>query len=425
MKHIEKIKNTGGSASREQIEATLEPDRGEKLVREFEALGFKSKIVKLDGNPDFSEMIVLDRPVPAEKHVRIYRGVNYLCTSLLDQIPYAMRSECKEGTQWQRRDTPIRLTEVEEEVKNLAERPTYENLINYVEKVMPLLNLDEQRRMKETLKRVEDDVLIHGHSLRKSLIHMNYEHQGSFVPTSGITPYISASLDPKQAMGYGRGALMVIDLPLEAAEDNLNEEIAIRGRLNNDYITAILLRRADTFQLDNNTAGLETAIKKLNEFKPIPLYEEDELQEKRKEEAALKKAIDDDNKGGDIEAIKQKRVHYLLTACPEANFSTETIKTEAAEKGVDFYQLAQEKLYDFYEAEFNKIWEGKKQFRDRIYPTSYNQHGNFWREKINDDMILHMPKLIQSEKQMKAHLKEARREYKSRLKENSDQATIE
>lgn len=395
---IEKHRNDE-NPTREKVKNTLQLSKGQQLVQEFAELGTKSKLVELKDNPDFSEMIILDNPAPTQPVVRIYRGVKYLCTSLLDQIPYAMRSEHKEGESWKSGSTPIKIEEVQEEVQQLAERPTYENLLKYYEKVQDYLNEDEKWRMEDGLKEAEDDVLKHGHSLRKSLIHINNYHVGTHMPTSGITPYISASFDAREAMGYGGRAIMAIDLPIENIEDWFQGEVGIRGKLENQQVTAIFLRKKPTSS-DYNTKGFFQAIEKLNEIKPMPLIEEEDLEALRTEERFLKLAIDEDNKEKDILDIKNKRVRYLLNACPEANLNIEEIKTEAEEMGVDFYKLTQEKLFDFYEQEFNKIWGGKYPLKGRAYRKRFGT-GSIKREEMNDEMLSQMPELMKAEREFK------------------------
>ena len=155
--------------------------------------------------------------------------------SILTQVPYAMRSEGISGK-------PEILWYLRPEVEVLAQNPTYENLINYLNKVRPHLTPEEIRRFEESLTRIEDKIL-EGNPLRKELIWEQILHQGGLAD-SGITLYISASYDPYEALQYGRRVLMVIDIPLSEIEDfsSHSKECNIKGTLNRKYITAILIR---------------------------------------------------------------------------------------------------------------------------------------------------------------------------------------
>ncbi len=79
---------------KEDIKTYLEEKLSEELIKVFTEVGIKSKTVKIENNGEFSEAILLQKnEISTEKMVRIYRGINHLDASVLEQIPYAMRKE--------------------------------------------------------------------------------------------------------------------------------------------------------------------------------------------------------------------------------------------------------------------------------------------------------------------------------------------
>ena len=297
------------STDREAEQKLLNPEEATgtaaMLARELRDVGMEGKVLPIEDGDEFSEAIIFENreEVPGKK-VRIYRGINELDASIADQIPYGMRKETgmkKIGV----------LEEVRKEVERLAQNPTYENLLVYLDKVRPSLGANEQRRLDDDLAKIERGVLI-GYSVRTELIYRNIGHLGTFAE-SGITPYISASHDAYEASGYGNAGILVIDIPISEIESTFaGSELEIKGALDKKYISAVLLRnRGERKDEEETRAQLGAAFKQMDEFIDADLYGAEELQAAREKKLAESKAVDMEQWKIDVDAIRRKRVDEL------------------------------------------------------------------------------------------------------------------
>lgn len=275
------------------------------LLEVFEQAGIESRTIKIENGGEFSEVIILQKKeILTDKMVRIYRGINHLDSSVLEQIPYAMRTENATGK-------PTALDNVKKEVDNLAKNPTYENLLVYVDKVRQYLSTDETNRMVQELSEVEKNIL-KGYSTRKELIYQQYKHNGGW-GDRGIAPYISASFDPYEAATYGREGLIVIDIPLSEIDYLRADctEISIKGTLNKKYITAIFPRKRDYANNDKEKINqqIRQAIQKVYESARVPLYDNDEIHYEREKKVLEETKSDIEQQKKDMAIVKQK---YLM-----------------------------------------------------------------------------------------------------------------
>lgn len=358
----------------------------EKLSGIFEQAGIESKVVKIEDGGEFSEAIIFDKKeVSTEKLVRLYRGVGHLDTSVLEQIPYAMRTENGTGK-------PTTLESVRQEVDALAKNPTYENLTAYTDKVRSNLTPDEARRFDEDLKRIEDGIL-DGYSTRKELTMRQIEHGGGW-GESGISPYVSSSFDPYEAAGYGREGLIVMDVPLSQIEDFRADatEANIKGALDKKYITAILPRKREGEKAKEQVnQELYRALQKVYENAPAALYEDEELKAEREKIQAEQAELDKEQWKKDVEQVRQKRVGNLTRRFPEVKLGVQN----AAEQGTDVYTKAKRDIFDFYKARLEKIGRNGRNIEDYEYQESdYSERKKFDREKANDIMLLKLKALV-------------------------------
>lgn len=363
-------------------------NQAEKLSGIFEQAGVESKVVKIENGGEFSEAIIFDKKeVPTEKLVRLYRGVNHLDTSVLEQIPYAMRTESETGK-------PAALEQVRQEVDALAQNPTYENLMAYADKVRPNLKPDEARRFDADLARIEDGIL-GGYSTRKELVAKQIEHGGGYYGDSGISPYISSSFDPYEAAGYGNEGLIIMDVPLSQIEDFRADatEANIKGALDKKYITAILPRgRGGKREKEQLNQEIYRALQKVYEAAPAPLYAEEELRAEREQKLSREAQLDAEQWKKDVEMVRQKRVANLARRFREVKLETQN----ATEQGVDIYTKAKRDIFDFYKARLEKIGRNGRNIEDYEYQEQdYSERKKFDREKADDIMLLKLKVLVE------------------------------
>lgn len=121
------------------------------MSEELQKYSIDSRVIPIANAGGFTEAIVFPKKEgPTEKMVRVYRGINQLDASVLQQVPYAMRADSENSF-----GSGI-LESLRQEVNTLAMEPTYEHLLNYVNKVKPQLNETQRRRLEEDLREVED-----------------------------------------------------------------------------------------------------------------------------------------------------------------------------------------------------------------------------------------------------------------------------
>jgi hypothetical protein len=354
----------------------------EKLTNELGRLGIESRVIQTPNAGGLTEAVILPRKeIPTKKMIRVYRGVNQVDSSVLTQVPYAMRAEDEAG-----RGTTI-LEDVRQEVKLLAEQPTYEHLLSYVDKVRPHLNERELRWLEDDLRKIEDGVL-EGHNLRTELIYNQIGHNGGVVD-SGLSPYLSASYDPKEALGYtrGDGALLVIDVPISKVEDFSSDssETNIKGALKPEYITAVIPRSGR----DINEQDIKHAISSVSEAAGIFVYDATEAQRSRGEQIAANKENDKQQWQTDVEAVRQKRATALVTQFPELGLDMQVIQKTGSDTGTDIYTEARRRIFDFYADRFSKIGRGGRNVGEYDYQSdiSYGDRKPYDRNKITDEML--------------------------------------
>lgn len=355
---------------------------GNILMEDLKAVGIESRVIQIPNTSAFAEAVILLRKeIPTEKMVRVYRGVNEIGSSVLTQVPYAMRAEDETG-----RGTTI-LEDIKQEVESLADRPTYEHLLAYVDKIRPHLSERELRWLESDLRKIEDGVL-EGHSLRTELIYNQIGHNGG-VADSGLSPYLSASYNPKEALGYtrGDGALLVIDVPISKIEDfgSDSSETNIKGALKPEYITAVIPRNGK----DIGDQDIAQAIAGISETMDISVYDTAEDQKARGEQIATNKEKDKQQWQADAEAIRQKRTATLATQFPELDLDIQVLQKTASETGTDVYTETRRRIFDYYAERFSKIGRGGRNIGEYEYESdiSYGTRKSYDRDNITDEML--------------------------------------
>lgn len=378
-----------GEAQETQPEsATQEASKVENTAKIFEAAGIATKVVKAEEGGQFSDIIIVEREsLPTERQVRLYRGINHLDGSVLEQLPYALRVKDAEGNITAAED-------LRQDVTQLAENPTYENLKNYVDKMRPRLTDQELDTFNYELTQIQDGILS-GYSARQELVFGQIKHGGG-VGETGITPYVSATIDPYEAAKYGNEGLMIIDLPLSQFEA-MNREVSIKGILDSKYITAIVSRNRDasgtrdTFQHE-----VYSALEKVYEQAPGNLYNDTELEIAQQEKKAADAENDKSQWELDVALVRQERADALAEQFPEVDLSK-----LGAEKS-DVYKEAKTAIYDFYNERFTRLGQ-KMKLEDYDYQEDYSYRTKqFDRDSADDTMLLKLRAFVEHSEKRQA-----------------------
>jgi len=292
-----------------------------KLLKELSSKGFDGKVVPIVGGGEFTEAIIQTRnEALPEDTVRIYRGVHVTDSSILQQASYAMRFY-KDG------QAVLAGEDAKQAVANLADKPTYQNLLSYLESIHPYLSESGIGRREDDLKRIEDAVL-NGKSVRGALLNSQIMHT-SGLPDVGISPYISASWNAENACGWSKprtGALLVIDLPISQLEDIgvKWDETSIKTVLDPRYITAIIPRgNIDSYP---NGDSLRVALKTVDNATQIEVRDRLEVNVMRIKQFGERREQGRRWWKQDLKLVRQKRSAGLLRDFFELGHSLQTLK---------------------------------------------------------------------------------------------------
>ncbi len=197
----------------------------------------------IEGNTRYPNIIILEH-IEAEateysklENIQLFRAVNSIDESLLNQTPYAARSYNEAGEISADED-------LQDAVTTLAQEPTYSNAEQYFQ-LYETLHPEEGERIQEARQRLQKSIL-DGYSVRRTLQSEQIAHNGK-KPTLGIAPYIAAANEVAGAVGYGE-ALLVLTVPQDKIEpfSKGSTEFAIKGQLTLENIQAIIPKSYDT-----------------------------------------------------------------------------------------------------------------------------------------------------------------------------------
>jgi len=340
----------------------------------------------------FPEIRVLrDTPATAEKTVRVYRGVSDTRLMERDQVPYAMRTEYGGGS------IGI-LKDVEEEVAALAENPGYATLTAYKKKVEGKLNPAEAQRLRDDIAEIEDAIL-NGENARDLLVHMQIRHGGGNA-TSGLTPYVSATLDPREAADYGKAGVIAMDIPLSMLSESSADgtEVRLNGVIGSEYITAIIPRNPNAAEAADSEVDIARAVESLPSLENQ--YSQEELQQARQEKIAATAERDVSSHQKDVEQIWRNRIDAISAiAPPELAAHIQVVEAQARELGANPYEAAKSYVYDSAEARLEQI----SQETGRSYEIdtfSYvdprtKRRGTYTKEALDDAMVKRLMRTVQ------------------------------
>jgi hypothetical protein len=204
----------------------------EKNGLDFEEITFKE-------HTSYTKAFILKRENNEnEGTVRLYRGVNKLDDTLINQTPYIDRFE-----KYKDLNTETR-TNIDKSLNKMCDDTTYNNLIRHIELIYPYLTVEEKREVDIDLKFIEEGIM-NGLSTRHSLHQKQVAHPiGS--STFGLSPYLSTTYEKDKV--YADQAIIVLDVPISQIEDwNPNDplndsETNYKGKLNPKNISAILVQ---------------------------------------------------------------------------------------------------------------------------------------------------------------------------------------
>lgn len=384
-------------------EAEKTQTAGEKLQDELREEGVETIRFEIPESKAFTEMLLFPKKDFVEPSVRVYRGINHLNTNVLRQVSYALRSRPEEGD----KDVVV-LQHAREAVKKLAYEPTHENLLAYLETVWPDVNDKELKELEKALIRAEDNILEHGWSLRTELTHNTYGFAGSYYTDMGLTPYLSGATSLDMAAGYGRSAIMVLNLPpskVEAMATSVNKETAIKVAIDPEDIVAILIRGKSSPHMEfkelsdevSKTIGFLDGMVNDNHLSDEAL--ENLMSTIRKEETE----VDALNREKDLISIQKRRAKYLMRLVDETPFSEEDIVRVMSRNELDRYSAVKQLVYDRFVDRF--VTTGGR--REAL--TEEFEYDHAWgerfkdiplhcdRNKITDDMLIKMKHRVEFE----------------------------
>lgn len=263
-----------------------------------------------------------------EPTVRIYRGISSLSSEVIDnQICYAARSDTSLGE--------VKIgNKIEPLAKTLADEPVYDNLTVYLEERAKGLDFEQSEKLLKQLWGVENEVL-KGRSVRETLTFNQILHPGGFSTDVGIEPYLSASTNLEEAMGWTNhnGGVLVMDIPLSRIETFQRElvgEVAVKFSINPNEIKAIIPTNSTREKI--SAEDLEKINQIINQNLGSQSKDSIVLWQQQEE---VKKQIDMEVWKHDVEKIKARRVGYLMKKFPEVNIDSD-----------DNYELAKQKVRD-------------------------------------------------------------------------------
>ena len=233
--------------------------------------------------------------------------------------------------------------------------------------------------------------------MREELISKQIEHVGGNID-SGISPYLSASWDAREALGYTKpdGALLVIDIPLSQIQDFSEDatETNIKGTLDSKYITAIIPRNGVNLKDDEvSQQAIVRALQTVSETVPIPIYDLNETKEARVNQFNANEEKDQQQRQIDVEAVRQKRTAYLVTEFSNLGLNIEDLQKTSSDTGTDVYTEAKRRIFDHYAERIHKMGKVVNNF-DYLSGISYGKTKPFDRNEITDEMLYNLRKEV-------------------------------
>jgi hypothetical protein len=369
---MNQVKNTKPEES--SMEIGKESPGGD-VLEQFKNIGIRGEVVTMPNNATFSEAIIFPKNLSNEKLVRLYRGLTSLDESVVNQVSPSLRLELGDRK-------VATLDFLKDSVEKLTENPNYQNLVDYVESVKSHLSDRERSSLEADLRSIEDQVL-EGRPLRRALVFNQISYPGG-VPVSGISPYLSSTKNPLDAIGYSNGGgLVVIDIPASKLESfgRGASEVNIKAFLSPEYITAILPTKNnnkenfDEQDLYNAIALIDSSVPTTHVEVPEPTEEEIEM-EKSQEQV-------------DRTAIQEKRLKDLWKSFPEVAIPQEGVQKTMTELNTDVYSATRLAIFDHFENQLKRLRPNHslEEYNFQVF-IGFGEIEKFDRKNITDAMLL-------------------------------------
>lgn len=376
----------------EQLPPTVENyGRGVNLARELNVQGisYTYQPVEETQSPTYESVFTLHheaQPTTAgEPVVRLYRGVDLVDASVLHQVPYALRI----GNPDTETDTAKAVAAVEA----FVQQPSMANLLDYSE----LIKVDADQAAQDIIDSRIDNIeqgILRGRLLIDVL---KEEHIKSFVGrgTIDLSPFIATTTDPKNAQAFGRGVVLVLDVPRSLlAGEGENNEVLLAGPLPAECITAVAVKRSEYCHygiesifglLPPTVENMVPGDEPLAEIKEIQLDDEARLDE-------------------DFEIVVSRRLARLAQTTPSELLADTELPT-----GDDRYWRTLELLYDKYldklpdyaNTPYDDCWKDPQYVFDKGSEPSTRKPGIFERAKVTEMMLAelkhHYAQLVKTE----------------------------
>lgn len=387
-------------------ECVRRPPADAEAIREmFEANGVAARVIDVPGGVEFQKAIILPKTRTSnDPLVRVYRGVHQMNETLLRQVPYALRS--RDG----RELGPVRILEgAREQALALADHPTHENLIRYVDAVWPELHDTEIERFNENLEDIENHVL-EGQSLRINLAHKTFGFTGGAYADTGIPPYLSASGDLSEAAAYGRAGVLVLDVPvskIEALFGRANGEVVIKGEIDPSHVTAILPRGYSSpgWQAEDVAADVRRAVDAVVREANSPVLSAEETAKAFREISLADRATDAANHDADVLSIQARRAERVRERFGFTGVSKAEVEALMRAESVDAYTAAKRAVYDRLADRFEKAdpkrnrksaLEERYVFEERFDMDTFSTaRFHYVRANVTDGMLAKLRNLVE------------------------------
>lgn len=361
-----------------------------------------SNVVIFKKNKDFLE---------DEKLVRVYRGIRDVDT--IEAVPYAQRSV--DGNR------NINVDYVNDIVKKMAHNPTMENLYEYLDAVnddmtkeeskeldllewtsdeydkkrkdfknRPVFNKQFKEKISDEIKNIEDNILYGGSTARAETLYSTFGHVGGAVD-SGMSPYVSASFDIKEASGYagGHGKVLVIDIPQSEIDFVGNgDEAVIKGKLDKKFISAVMFKDGQKSKETEGGEDLEVAMEEIKNKIEKDVLNEKEMLSVRKNILNDRENLDKVQLEKDLDLIRKRRANKNIALFGKVfgkegyNKKYEDIEQEAKLEGVDVYTKTKTMIFNYY---LQKLEQQAGYNEEILKDVSFKKSNDFSKENYNID----------------------------------------
>lgn len=237
--------------------------KSERLSEIINEQGVETLASTIDCNGIKVETVVFNQPSSSERRVRVYRGVVSADQTILRQSPYGARGLIEyrdpspESSHNYITSTIQEVPNIEEEINEMARNPSMEVILRYAEKMRKYF---QENNMSKELEYLEatiikfSEAVMEGTSL-EAMLALEQVSGGMYTAQYLMAPFVSATPNLGEAWTYGRGGVIVYDIP-ESELKNLStrSECMINGVVDEKYISMFIFNNpniSDAKQIEN------------------------------------------------------------------------------------------------------------------------------------------------------------------------------